>query len=295
MSNTKSIRTKKKNARTLRAVLAVIGVIVIALAAGYIGAGLRGGSATAGGGAAAPGSFIAKLKERGELRVGVAISPPITAEQPDGTLGGPNLIPLQNLADQLGVELVPVPADWGNIVAGLQAGRYDFAAYLDSTLERATSIQFTDDLLSYQGVWVVPADSPFTSSEDILASGQPIATAQGTAYTVALESLGYPLLELEDFPSALTAMKAGRGAAEFTDLPTAVGQAQADPSVKIIVPDPIIYQAGAAYGVPEDIDARSLGLINVAIRDAQDSGELTAGLLDVGYLDIDNLGDLEKK
>ena len=48
------------------------------------------------------------------------------------------------------------PADWSNIVAGLQVDRYDFAANLDATVERSLAIQFTDPVYEYQGVFVTP-------------------------------------------------------------------------------------------------------------------------------------------
>lgn len=281
--------------KATKSFLAVIAVIVLALGAGALGANLFGGGASSAGASQAEKSFIEQIKERGELRVGVAIAPPLTAEQPDGTLGGPNVIPLQQLAEELGVKFVPVAAEWKNIVAGLQAGRYDFAANLDATTERATAIQFTDPVYSYQGVFVVPADSPFSTSEEILASGEPIGTAQGTANEAALIKLGANVSSTDSFPNIISALKAGRVVAEFADSPTAVGQAQADPSLKIIVPSPGIYSADVSYGVPEWIDYRSLQLVNIAIARAIGSGDMTAAYEEVGYLEIDNLGDLLKK
>jgi ABC-type amino acid transport substrate-binding protein len=284
----------KQTKKTNRTILAVIGVIVIAIAAGFLGAVFRGGGSAAASSASTEGAFLEEIKQRGELRVGIAIAAPMTAEQADGTLGGPNVLPLQNLAEQLGVEFKPVPADWNTIVAGLQADRYDFAAYLDATLERSLSIQFSEGVYTYQGVFVVPADSPYTTSEDLLTAG-PIATAQGASYESALEELGYELLSIDKIPNALSAVKSGRVAGAFMDLPAAVDQAKADPAVKILVPDPVIYQIESGYGVPEDIDARSLQTINIAIENARNSGELTRAFEEVGLLEADNLGDLEKQ
>src|SRR5687768_15484971 len=141
--------------KTTKLSLAAIAAVVLALVGGYLGAGFRDSGASA---SSEAGSWMDDVKERGELRVGVAIAPPMTVEK-DGELGGPNLIPLEHLAEELGVKLVPVSATWGNIVAGLQAGRYDVAANLDSTLERAKAIQFSDPVYEYQGVFVVKGDS----------------------------------------------------------------------------------------------------------------------------------------
>jgi polar amino acid transport system substrate-binding protein len=277
--------------KTSKITLAVLGVVIVALIGGYIGAGFRGGSPAEA--AAATGSgeaaFLQKIKDRGELRVGVALAPPMTAQQPDGSLGGPNLIPLQELATELGVKLTPVPADWSNIVAGLQADRYDFAANLDATVERSLAIQFTVPVYEYQGVFAVKADSPYRTSADVIGSGQPIATAQGSAPEAALKNAGVTVQSIDNYTNAIATVKAGRAVAEFTDLPTVEAQTQADPTLKIIVPEPPIYSATANYGVPNTIDPWSLQTVNTAIQRAKDSGQLTQAYKDVNYFDIDNL------
>jgi polar amino acid transport system substrate-binding protein len=210
-------------------------------------------------------------------------------------LGGPNLIPLQNLADQMGVKLTPVSAEWKNIVAGLQANRYDVAANLDATLERSLSIQFSDPVYEYQGVFVVAGDSEYSTSESIIKSGEPVAVAQGSAPANALKETGAKTLEVADYTNALQSVKANRGVAVFCDLPVAESQVQADSEYKIVVPSPKIYEAGAGYGLPNTIDTRSLQTINIAVNTARMSGELERAYAEENYVTIDNLGDMQKK
>jgi polar amino acid transport system substrate-binding protein len=131
----------------------------------------------------------------------------MTAQQPDGSLGGPNLIPLQELAQELGVKLTPVPADWNNIVAGLQADRYDFAANLDATVERSLAIQFTDPVYEYQGVFVVKGDSPYRTADDIRGSNQPVATAQGSAPEAALKNSGVNVQSIDNYTNAIATVR----------------------------------------------------------------------------------------
>lgn len=280
--------------KTSKIVLAVLAVILVSIAGGYVGSGFRGNAASASS-SSAQGNFIEEIKKRGELRVGVAIAPPMTVQEADGTLGGPNLIPLQELATQLGVKLVPVAAEWKNIVAGLQANRYDFAANLDYTVERSLAIGFTDPVYQYQGVFVVKADSPFKTAEELIANGGQIAAAQGSAPEKALQGHTSTIMSVDSYSNAISAVQSGRVIAEFTDLPTAESQAQADKSLKIVVPSPEIYSASAAYGVPSTIDPRSLQIVNIAIERAQKSGQLTQAYAKVNYVEIDNLGDLLKK
>ncbi|MDQ1056436.1 ABC-type amino acid transport substrate-binding protein [Arthrobacter globiformis] len=280
--------------KTSKIVLAVLAIAVLSAAAGFFGSGFRGNSAAASTGSA-QGTFIEEIKKRGELRVGVAIAPPMTVQQADGTLGGPNLIPLEELAKQLGVKLVPVAAEWKNIVAGLQANRYDFAANLDYTVERSLAISFTNPVYEYPGVFVVKANSPHTTSDQIIQSGGQIATAQGAAPEATLKGLTSKIMPMDSYSNAISAIQAGRAVAEFTDLPTAESQAQADKTLKIVVPDPAIYSGTAAYGVPAGVDARSMQIVNIAIERAQKSGKLAQAYAKVNYFEVDNLGDLQKK
>lgn len=271
--------------------LAVIVVAVLAVLGGYWGAGFRGGDSAAA--SSSGGSWLEEIKERGELRVGVAIAPPMTVRE-GGKLGGPNLIPLENLAEALEVKLTPVPADWNNIVAGLQAGRYDVAANLDSTLERATAIDFSDPVYEYQGVFVVRENSNYDTAKGIIDSGQQVAVAEGSAPGEAVAAAGAKTLGVTNYTNALQAVEANRAVGVFADLPTAEAQVQANDAYKIVVPDPTIYETGAGYGLPDGIDSRSLRVINIAIGNARMSGELERAYTEQNYVPIDQLGDLEK-
>ncbi|GER23733.1 ABC transporter substrate-binding protein [Zafaria cholistanensis] len=281
--------------KTSKIVLAALAVLVLAIGGGILGAGLRGNPASAASGAVGNGAFIEKIKERGELRVGVAIAPPMTVQKEDGTLGGANLVPLEQLAEQLGVKLVPVAAEWKNIVAGLQADRYDFAANLDLTIERSLAIQFTDPVYSYPAVFVVKADSPYLTAEDIINDGGQIAVAQGASMVPPLQERTDKIMSMDNYSNAISAVKANRAIAEFTDLPTAESQAQADEDLKIVVPEPALYETSTGYGVPASADARSLQIVNIAIERAQSEGLLTKAYEEVNYVEVDNLGDLRKK
>ncbi|GAA3669409.1 transporter substrate-binding domain-containing protein [Arthrobacter ginkgonis] len=280
--------------KTSKIVLAFLAVLVLAIGGGLLGAGFRGSPAAAAGDAG-NGAFIEKIKERGELRVGVAIAPPMTVQQEDGTLGGANLIPLEKLADQLGVKLVPVAAEWKNIVAGLQADRYDFAANLDYTVERSLAIQFTDPVYSYPGAFVVKANSDYVTSNDVLQAGGQIVVAQGAAPAAALEQFTDKIMPMDSYANAVQAVNANRAIAEFADLPTAESQALADDSLKIIVPEPAIFQSSTGYGVPASADQRSLQIVNIAIDRAKSEGVLTKAYAESNYVEADNLGDLRKK
>lgn len=240
------------------------------------------------------GQFLRDIQKRGELRVGVAIAAPMTVILPDGTYGGPNLIPLENLANELGVPLVTVPTTWNSIIPGLLAGQYDFAANLDKTERRSKAIDFTVPVYNYQGVFVIKADAPQNSSAEILATDQPVATVAGNAPEGALRDAGGNIVSFDSTSNAIQAVIADRTVAEFVDLPAAEAQVQQDPSLKIIVPDPPIYDAQCNYGIVKQVDAQSRERVDAAIQAARADGTLTDAMAEVGYFEIDQLGSMQK-
>lgn len=277
----------------------VLGLLLLSLIAGYFGGrwGSDGDSSPTVAASASSGkaAWIDKIKKAGVLRVGCADAPPTIVVKSDGTCTGPDLIPLQNLADGIGVKVKTVATTWQNIVAGLQTDKYDVAADLDQTVERSLAIRFTHPSWSYPGVFLVERGSSYTSSKQILDSGKAIATSQGTSLDAALQKAGAKELRVDTYQNALSGVKAGQAVAVFTDLGTAVDMANKDKSVGIIVPDPAIFVHHVAYGVSADIDARSMDIVNVAIDNSVASGEIVRAFAKVGYRDVDALGDLQIK
>ncbi|MFJ8533937.1 transporter substrate-binding domain-containing protein [Streptomyces sp. NPDC093591] len=277
----------------------VVGVLILAWLAGYFGgkAGSDGGSTqtVASSGDSGKAAWVDKIKKAGVLRVGCADAPPTIVVKSDGTCSGPDLIPLENFADGIGVKVKTVATTWQNIVAGLQADKYDVAADLDQTVERSLAIRFTHGSWSYPGVFLVERDSDYTSSEQILDANKPIATTQGSALDAALQKAGAKELRVDTYQNAAAGVKAGKAIGIFADLGTAVDMATKDKSMGIVVPDPAIFVHHVAYGVPSGIDARSMEILNVAIDNSVASGEIDRAFAEAGYRDVDALGDLEIK
>jgi polar amino acid transport system substrate-binding protein len=277
----------------------VVGVLILAWLAGYFGGktGSDGGSTqtVASSGDSSKAAWVDKIKKAGELRVGCADAPPTIVVKTDGTCTGPDLIPLQNFADGIGVKVKTVATTWQNIVAGLQADKYDVAADLDQTVERSLAIGFTHGSWSYPGVLLVERDSDYTTSEQVLDANKPIATTQGSALDAALQQAKAKELRVDTYQNAAAGVKAGKAIAVFTDLGTAVDMATKDKSFGIVVPNPTIFVHHVAYGVPAGIDARSMDILNVAVDNSVASGEIDRAFAEAGYRDVDALGDLEIK
>lgn len=277
----------------------VVGVLILAWLAGYFGgkAGSDGGSTQTVAASADTSKFawVDKIKKAGVLRVGCADAPPTIVVKTDGACTGPDLIPLENFADGIGVKIKTVATTWQNIVAGLQADKYDVAADLDQTVERSLAIGFTHGSWSYPGVLLVERDSDYSTSKQVLDANKPIATTQGSALDAALQHAKANELRVDTYQNAAAGVKAGKAIAVFTDLGTAVDMATKDKSLGIIVPDPAIFVHHVAYGVPAGIDTRSMDILNVAVDNSVASGEIGRAFAEAGYRDVDALGDLEIK
>ena len=275
---------------------AVIGILIAALIAGYFGGRWSGGGSGGGAGIdVSTASWIDKIKSNGQLRVGCADAPPTTVVSGDGKCSGPDLIPLQDLADQLGVKMTTVATSWQSIVAGLQADRYDVAANLDQTVERGLSLQFSNPSWNYPGVFLLPKAAGLTTTEQIVSSGKPVATSQGTALDAALQAAKIPELRVDTYQNATSAVEAGRASSVFTDLGTAVDIATKRPDFGIVVPRPAIFVHYVAYGLPANIDPRSLQIVNIAVDNAVASGKIDRSFAEAGYRKEDALGDMEIK
>ena len=94
---------------------------------------------------------LAKIKAAGVLRVGIAVDPPFTYQEPSGDWKSFNPELVRKLGDYLGVKIEFVPTSWTTIVAGLQTNKYDIVgASINATPERQKVIDFTTPY-SYTG------------------------------------------------------------------------------------------------------------------------------------------------
>lgn len=98
--------------------------------------------------AQAPG-LLAKLRAAKKVRVGLANQPPFSGITPDGKLIGMSPTLCQAILTRLGIpEMEGTVATYGELVPGMQAGRWDFiAASLTITQQRCAQVAFSDPIL----------------------------------------------------------------------------------------------------------------------------------------------------
>ena len=106
-------------------------------------------------GTAAQAQTLQKIKQSGELKIGVAAGDPWYFRDPvSGQWTGVGVLVGEQIGKAMGVKTVPVETTWGNSVAALQSGQIDVMFVLDATEERKRAIDFpATPLLWYaQGV-----------------------------------------------------------------------------------------------------------------------------------------------
>jgi polar amino acid transport system substrate-binding protein len=96
--------------------------------------------------AAADDGLLAKLKQQGSIKIGIADDLPWSKLNPDGTLSGIGPSIIKAVVGTLGIPKVEaVVSTYGELVPGLLVGRWDMVgASLTISPERCTQVLFTD-------------------------------------------------------------------------------------------------------------------------------------------------------
>ncbi|MHA6845971.1 transporter substrate-binding domain-containing protein [Ralstonia syzygii] len=126
---------------------------------------------------------LAKIKQAGELHVGVAQGDPWYYRDPSsGTWTGVGVLIGEQVAKDLGVKMVPVETTYGNSVAALQSGQIDVMFVLDATEERKKAIDFPNTPLLWYAQGVLAKHGlPASNWSDLDKPEVRIGVALGTA------------------------------------------------------------------------------------------------------------------
>jgi polar amino acid transport system substrate-binding protein len=257
--------------RLLAALIAVIGLLAPAACSSSSGAG----------GAENNSTYIDGIVQSGQLRIGVAASAPWIYQDPkSGKWNGVYFDAMEYVADRLNVKLVPVATSWNDIVAGLQAGKYDVAVGLNQTLERSQQVLYTNSLVSVLTAFGVHKNGPNTWAA-ISSPSSKVCVVQGTPQVAALQSLKDFKAELEVLPSVEAcqlAFSSGRVDADAEDWLNLAAYSNAHSDAGILfAPTPIALQ-GVGYGLPRSTSYADLQVINSGLTEFENSGLLAESL-----------------
>lgn len=198
------------------------GLGVAALAAIVTTGGVLGGAVTA-----AAQSTLEKAREQGYIRVGFANEAPYGYATPSGELTGEAPEVAKAVLKKIGIEEVDgVLTEFGSLIPGLKAGRFDIiAAGMFITPQRCEQVQFSEPSYGIGQAFLVKEGNPenitdyssFADNPDLKLAVMAGAVEAGYAKDSGVSQ--DQLVVLPDQASLVSAVKAGRAdAAALTAL-----------------------------------------------------------------------------
>jgi len=165
---------------------------------------------------AAAQSSLDKIKADGVIQMGVALEPPYSVLNPDGTLTGADPDVLRAVFSELGaVELKANVVDWGALIPGLLANRFDAVATgLFIRAERCEAVLFSQPVLCSSEAFIVAEGNPkgIMTYADLVASDAMFSSVAGAEERRALD-LGMPaerIMVVPDVSGAVDLLTSGR-------------------------------------------------------------------------------------
>jgi polar amino acid transport system substrate-binding protein len=163
------------------------------------------------------GDPLQRLKDQGYVRVGFANEAPFGYAEADGTLTGEAPEVARAVFEALGIaELQGVLTEFGSLIPGLQARRFDvIAAGMFITPERCAEITFSNPDYEAKTAFMVPAGNPLgiLTYEDVTSTGALLGVLTGAVEAGYAEASGVPagqIVTFTDQPSMYDGLAAGR-------------------------------------------------------------------------------------
>lgn len=157
-----------------------------------------------------------KIKSSGEVQMGVALEPPYSEVKADGTLSGADPEVARAVFAELGkINLKANVVDWGALIPGLMADRFDAVATgLFIKPERCKAVVFSQPLTCTREALLVKKGNPkqITSYKALVASNATFSSVSGAEQKRALD-LGMAesrMMIVPDIFGAVELLKSGR-------------------------------------------------------------------------------------
>lgn len=158
-------------------------------------------------------NHLQSLKDAGTVTVGFAGEAPYSFEQ-NGQLTGATVALHREIFGNLGIETVEgVNTDFGALIPGLQANRFDVVSAGMSILpERCEQAAFGDPEFNYTTALMVPAGNPMNLSDlhSVRDSGARLATMTGAIESSYADSLGIDSTKVASAQDGMDAVTSGR-------------------------------------------------------------------------------------
>ncbi|MDT4824982.1 putative histidine-binding protein [compost metagenome] len=166
-----------------------------------------------------------EVQKKGVLRCGAATAPPHIIRDPKTSEYSGTFVDLcRQFGEELGVKVEMVDTTWDNMVAGLQAGRWDMSMALNRTPKRALAVAYSQPVWNFEISGVYDQANPKfaqapKSLADIDKPGVNIAVVSGTAIDAAVSGKikNAQIMRLPDIDSSRLALSSKRVDLLFED------------------------------------------------------------------------------
>jgi polar amino acid transport system substrate-binding protein len=237
-------------------------------------------------------NVLEEIKKSGVMKIGIALDPPLTLRTVSGQWY--SIVPSLDykLAQAWHVKVELVPETFTTIIAGLQAGKYDFiGASLNATPERKKVVDFTIPF-SYAGTSYL-VDKKYTNLNTIADLNSPdvtVAFQTGSSDDENTRRL-LPKAHYRAIPGAtvvdlVSEIQSGRSNALATANLLAPALLQKFPNWKVIPKDPNgVFPVGISWAVPKG-QPQLLAALNSFLRAQYKNGYIKS--LQTKYMTIAN-------
>lgn len=233
-------------------------------------------------------SLVNTVQSRGTLIIGVAPNKPnLYQEGASGQWTGFFMDFANYWAKFLNVKVQVVPTTFGEMVAGIQADKFDLAMDLNQRPARSLAVNFTEGLVTELGVFVFdPAKVPVTSWEQLNNSQYSACVPQGAAEDLGLTAQS-PALQITRLPqdtACYAALVSGKVSATFSNWAGAAQFAHDNPGYKLLFPprafvnEPEAIAINKKYGYG-DVQALNIAIDNFIKEGGVAKAEVAAGLV----------------
>ncbi len=243
---------------------------------------MAGMSATSANAQTAEG-YWQNVQKAGVLKCGAAVAPPYIMRDPaTGEYSGFYADLCREFAEALKVKPEFVDTTWDNIVAGLQAGKWDVSLALNRTPARAMAVQFSIPAMEYQISLAYNKNNPkipqdAKSVADIDKEGVTLAVMSGTAQDKAI-SAAIKTAKIMRLPGndetrlALTSKRADI-LVDASDTNLLLTQANPDWAVALS-PTPALAKQGVSFGLPHNMATADVEVVNIFLEEKVATGHV---------------------
>lgn len=223
------------------------------------------------------------VQASGVLRCGAAVAPPYVMRDPaTGEYSGFFADLCREFAETLAVQPEFVDTTWDNIVAGLQAGKWDVSLALNRTPARAMAVQFSIPAMEYQISLAYDKENPkvpagATSVADIDVEGVTLAVMSGTAQDKAISAAvtKATVLRLPSNDETRLALISKRAdiLVDANDTNQLFTRSNPDWAVALN-PEPALAKQGVAFGLPLGLSAADVEVVNIFLEERVATGHI---------------------